>query len=207
MILTTRFVFIHVPRTGGTFVRQLFLEAAPPEWHSRILEGHPGACDIPAELHHLPRIAVVRNPFDWYVSWFHYMLQIGGNPIFEAVAPSAGDPDFKRCIRDLLELPVTRFFPVPEEGRCLSFSWYFHHLLGEDLEAVRIARFENLRQELARVFASVVALPEPFARRIAEAPPANPSHRERYRSYYDADLVRAVEHADRPLLDRFGYRF
>jgi hypothetical protein len=158
MILTTRFVFIHIPRTGGTFVRQLFFQAAPPEWQTRILEGHPGACDIPAELRHLPRIAVVRNPFDWYVSWFHYMLQIGGNPIFDAVAPSGEEPDFRRSIQKLLELPVTRFFPVPEEGRRLSFSWYFHHLLGGDLEAVSIARFENLREELVRVFASAGAL-------------------------------------------------
>ncbi len=208
MILTTRFVFIHIPRTGGTFVRQLFLQSAPVDWQTRILEGHPGVNEIPPEFRQLPRIAVVRNPFDWYVSWFHYMLQIGGNPIFDAAASPAAPPDFRRTIANLLELPVGRFFPdVSDRCRRISFSWYFSYLLGGDLESVRFARFENLREELAKAFASAAELPAAFRRTIADAPPVNLSQRDRYRSYYDAELVRAVEESDRLLLEGFAYEF
>lgn len=208
MILTRHFVFVHVPRTGGTFVRQLFLRAAPADWEVEILEGHPTVRDIPPEKRSLPRLAVVRNPFDWYVSWFHYMLQIGGNPLY-AEASEGGRKDFKGTLLSLFQLPARRFFPLDDTGSepSVSFSWYLRFLLDGDLGPVFLARFEELREELARGFGALVSLPDAFRCELSTAAPANVSARGSYRTYYDRELVEAVGQNDGWLIDSFGYRF
>ena len=33
----------------------------------------PAARDIPPEFRDLPVLGFVRNPWDWYVSWYHYI--------------------------------------------------------------------------------------------------------------------------------------
>ena len=205
MILTRFFVFIHVPRTAGTFVRQVFQRAAPDHWETQILEGHPSVREIPESRKSLPRIAVVRNPFDWYVSWYQYMRQIGGNPIFDA-ASARGTGDFRSTILSLLSLPVRSFFPE-DEGQVLSFSWYLGYLLDRDFDAVQMVRFEQLRAQLTGAFGSVTSLPEKLASELACAPPANTSDRGAYSHYYDCELRSAVERADRFLLERFLYSF
>lgn len=210
MILTTRFVFLHIPRTGGTFVRKLFLEAAPDDWRAEIREGHPSAREIPEGMRHLPRIAVVRNPFDWYVSWYHFMVQIGGNPLY-AAASAQGRRGFSDTIRAFLELPVGDFFSLPaghsEPMPAISLSWYLGYLLDGRGDGVDMVRFESLRTELVRAFSAATPLPEQFRRCLEEAAPANVSERGDYRAYYDPDLRRRVETADAPILERFGYSF
>ena len=73
MILSEHFVFLHLPKTGGSFVRELCTHYAPPAWKVRLLDHHPTIHDIPSEYANLPIFGFVRNPFDWYVSWYTYL--------------------------------------------------------------------------------------------------------------------------------------
>jgi Sulfotransferase family len=90
MILTDKFVYIHQPKTGGTFVtgvlaRLYGLERVPvggPEF--RVESCHPrygsicrchkhGQCrDIPVSHQQKPIVATVRNPYDRYVSEYEF---------------------------------------------------------------------------------------------------------------------------------------
>ena len=67
MIVTKHFVYIHVSRTGGTFLNKLILEHVPG---ARMLQYHGQLRDLPEFFSHLPVIGFVRNPWDWYVSMF-----------------------------------------------------------------------------------------------------------------------------------------
>jgi hypothetical protein len=79
MILCDEFVFIHQPKTGGTFVTEVLADfyargagGVFTNWYK-----HGGVEDIPLEYRSKPIVTTVRNPFDFYVSHFRFGWWIG----------------------------------------------------------------------------------------------------------------------------------
>jgi hypothetical protein len=94
MIFTDRFVFVHVPKTGGTFVSTVlfrlygvrwtwlthFISSMKPNLAYRKPLGtfiyhnnkHGFCNEIPEPHRHKPVLACVRNPFDLYVSQYEF---------------------------------------------------------------------------------------------------------------------------------------
>ena len=99
MLITKRFVFIHLPKTGGTFAKNalenLYIPQAQvagrlvrqsnhilsrtkaalgiqPNFLS--LSKHGYRHEIPEKYVPLPILACMRNPFDWYVSNYKYQF-------------------------------------------------------------------------------------------------------------------------------------
>ena len=78
MILTDRFVYIHLPGTGGTFVTR----AIEQVYRTRVAAGSSprpvntnkhGTCrEIPESHRHLPIVSNIRNPLDRYVASYEY---------------------------------------------------------------------------------------------------------------------------------------
>ena len=200
MILTRHFVFLHVPKTGGTFVRRLLEAHAPADWQVQILSMHPRATDIPPSHRHLPRLALIRNPFAWYVSWYYFLM---GNrdrdPLFEEL--SAGRTrSFGETIRAGFALDrLARTGEGP-------FSQYLRHFLG-DLDRVRLGRMEDLRTVLPQMLGEVVTLPADLEQAIGRRPPVNKGEHRPYREEYDEELRALVERGERLLLQEFAYRW
>lgn len=74
MLVTEKCVFLHMPKTGGHFCRSIIETHAGKTLHSG--GWHAPYKKLPANFHHLPILIVVRNPWDWYVSWYHYMIDV-----------------------------------------------------------------------------------------------------------------------------------
>ena len=99
MNITPYFVFVHMPKTGGTFVSQVLREIyGKGRVHQFLLRNERlltlsnrisrsvlgekmayeefnkhGTChEIPASAAHLPILSSMRNPYDWYVSNYKY---------------------------------------------------------------------------------------------------------------------------------------
>lgn len=102
MLITDRFVYIHMPKTGGTFVTEVLKRLHHPhhsgrservgggwKWIERRLrpggrgssrygaiqdlEPKHGTChDIPEPHGSKPVISTMRNPYDWYVSQYEF---------------------------------------------------------------------------------------------------------------------------------------
>jgi hypothetical protein len=94
MIFTDQFVYVHEPKTGGTFVTSVLLQLYDVRWtrwtHLRntlqsnmvfrrprgtlIYNSHKhGACEhIPEAHRHKQILASVRNPYDLYVSQYEF---------------------------------------------------------------------------------------------------------------------------------------
>jgi hypothetical protein len=70
MILAPAFVFIHQPKTGGTFVANVLQRLLGA---SIIDLNKHGVCnEIPASHRGLPIVSTVRNPYDRYVSQYEF---------------------------------------------------------------------------------------------------------------------------------------
>lgn len=70
MFICEDFVFVHMPKTGGTFVTDILHRLYPNGYEHQ--DKHGTCSDIPLEFSHLPIVSVIRNPFDRYVSQYFF---------------------------------------------------------------------------------------------------------------------------------------
>ncbi|MCP4697253.1 MAG: GNAT family N-acetyltransferase [Gammaproteobacteria bacterium] len=201
MIISNRFVFVHLPRTGGTFIRQVLLKHAPHDWQvTNVTPDHPTIKDIPPEYKGLPVFGFVRNPWDWYVSWYEYLKRRGDNELFNQIS-GHGRNGFKQTLLAGFEKD---FLKKQDIG---GISWYLSECFGPDLDALKIGKFERLREELLAILNSVCDAPESLRNAVQHYPAANTSIRRKYQDYYDEELRELVAYKDRNVIRRFGYSF
>src|SRR3954466_8078192 len=103
MIANPRFVFIHLHKSGGTFVNECVLKflADAEEVHY-----HYPRHLIPEKYAKLPILGMVRNPWDYYVSWYSFQLTVPHNPIYQVLSEGA-TLGFEGTIRNMLDLGAT----------------------------------------------------------------------------------------------------
>src|SRR4051812_31425437 len=107
------------------FIRQFFEPVATVD----DLEGHGGGDLIPEEFRHLPVFAVIRNPWDWYVSRWQFAQEQGQT-----------HHDFGGWLRWMCDW-------LPRRDRdYYSALWW--RTFGKD-PWVEVGRFENLRKDFA----------------------------------------------------------
>ena len=234
MIATRRFLFLHLHKTGGQFVNRVLLRHLP---EARAIGYHLPRSAAPLELRGLPVIGCVRNPWDWYVSWYAFNLaQPQRNPIFRAVSAD-GKLDFKHTLVNMLHLGCERLrslrttisaaLPETRAGNLGSgitrmdmlgfedesrgyFTWLWRYMffLGTRADSLHAVRMENLRADLLD---ALRAVGQPVTAELRHAilnnPPINASARRDYRGYYDAELRALVAARDAELVDTYAYGF
>ncbi len=226
MIVTPRFVFLHLHKSGGTFVNEALLRHEPGAY----LAGyHWPHTRLPAARVPLPVFGLVRNPFDYYLSWDAFQRARPTPNALHGVLSEGGTLGFAATLRRMLSLgcddallehvcaslprdyanhglnlpgPVLRAI----RGTGLGFySFLFRHLYG-DRRDVHIARMERMRVELpAHMTAAGVPAGGALLAFLGSAPPRNASAHPPAAGAYDATLRALVADRDRVLRERFGY--
>jgi hypothetical protein len=198
-----RFLYIHVPKTagrslrralrpysdlrGGHFAawgRKLGLVRPLPDWQSSLTD-HATARQIrdaaPAEFFQTAfKFAVVRNPWDRYVSMFHFLK---GHPQLDALGD--GGTDFSEFMQSKAVRGYRRHqhtFLVDERGQLLVDF---------------VAHFEDLQRGFDHV-QRVLGIRGRLPRR-------NRSHHRDFRSYYTPRLWKIVARRCREDIRLFGY--
>lgn len=228
MIVTPHFVYVHLHKSGGTFVSEALLRHVPGATQAGY---HLPASHIPAAARGLPVLGFVRNPWSYYVSWFSFQRGLPRqNHLFRCVS---GDNalGFKDSITRLLALEsdpalleqVLSGLPEGFAGHGLNlprpalrsiagsglgfYSFLYRHMYGA-APAAHIGRTESLRQDLAAFFARIGYVPSAELQRHLDAGAArNPSRHGDWRLYYDEELRRLVERRDALLIRACGYTF
>jgi len=77
MIIDSKFVFVHNPRTGGAFVRRVLKNICSSSLFLPLEEWHTPVHDLKRHDFKKFKFGVIRNPWDWYVSLYHFQQPHG----------------------------------------------------------------------------------------------------------------------------------
>jgi hypothetical protein len=226
MIATDRLVFLHLHKSGGTFVNALLMHCMPT---ARQIGYHLPYRELPAAYRGLPVVGTVRSPWAYYVSWYHFQRSQPNPNILFLICSDEGRLDFKATITNLVGLSADEArLATFEEGVPDSFTNHglnltkncvgelrrsqlgFYSFLYQRLYAgapdPTILRMEGLRQELRSTLTTLGHLPNGCADRfLREVPPLNISRHEAPSNYFDDELAALVATRDRTVIERYGY--
>lgn len=199
MILTRDFVYIHLPKTGGTFVRKVCEQHAPADWQAKFFDDHPTVQDIPEAYQQLPTIGMVRNPWSFYVSWYAFLKQKVDDYDFFNKVSDGGKLGFADTMRNILDSE-----PVKSSGWG-GYTYLVDWTYREKLHTTRYVRFENLREEFVAALDEVTVVPDTLRKALLETPKMNVSKHDQPAAYYDDDLIERIRQRDKPFFDMFDY--
>jgi Flp pilus assembly protein TadD len=235
MIITKRFVFIHMHKTGGQTLNDIISQCIPSH---RAVGYHFPHSEIPQQCKALPRVGMVRNPWDWYLSWYAFNRDPAiENPLYEVLS-EGGRGDFKTTVSRLIELGsdsdrsrkdrAALIAILPDSlddntGAGLNkdsirdlgasdagyYSWLFRRMLGDtDDNGVWVGKFENYRDDFIAIMQQL-SVEETAALKLEldKQERRNASIHSHYSHYYDAELRDLVATAESELIDNYGYRF
>ena len=207
MIVSKHFVYLHLEKTGGSWVRSVLSGFTPWEWDLWIRGSyHQGWKDIPREHAGKQVLLTLRNPWDWYVSHYLYyhqrrmplqneVPQLEWNPklrefhekcsgTFEQALPFLLRSDHNYAVRRQRVVP-----PNYRRTRVLEFS-----RLSEDLEKQLTQLCGELSPELLY--------------RIRNHRRVNETQRERgYREWYSTKMRQRVAEVEAGVINKQRYAF
>lgn len=229
MIVTERFVFLHLHKSGGSFVNECLLRFVP---NARSIGYHLPRLLIPAEASRLPVLGFVRNPWSYYVSWYNFQAQRPVPNVLFRILSNNGRLGFDATIRNLLELGagsphlgaiiaalpanygnsglnLPQFALAPIRNSTIGFySFLYQYLFGEFDGKLTVERAEDLRvrllQYLQAVGHRVTNAAHDF---LMDAAARNTSEHASYADYYSDELRALVAEKDKIIVARHGYRF
>ena len=210
-----KFIFLHVAKVGGLSIRAAlqdyvqepdhFKIARPPRmvgdrlnplyemWASALT--HAKAREVkhalPADVYQsFYKFAFVRNPWDWQVSMYHFLLQETENPRYALVKSMSGFAEY-------LEWVIQTPNPYPKGAA------KFQKEMVTDEQGQIIVDFIGRYETLAHDFQQICQV----LRIKAELPYLNHTDHREYRSYYTETTKRLVAEHFREDIALFGYAF
>ena len=193
MLVTDSFVFLHVPKTGGTFVKKLLLQ------HMRVLhtESHTRHSDLSPEWQRLPGFYIVRDPWDWYVSWYSYAIQRGPRIV--------NDPAKREGWEQMFRSGEASFTEAVERACATSpdlYSRYLRDIVPLDRPDYTPLKFERLRKDLRRYLRPHMT---PTLREAVRRTPRERVSDHQVAGPYTHETYALVRERTSWLQDRFGY--
>lgn len=231
MLTCDKFLFLHLHKSGGTFINQLMLACLPS---ARKIGYHLPASEIPSEFQHLPVLGTVRNPLGYYVSWYHFQFGLARRNALFDICSDGGTLGFQATIERLITLErrpdlvdrLIEAFPDHFVGSGLNltksciasitdsgqgFYSFLYTRLYRAVPDATILKVEELRPALRTYLTAHYPTNQhwPTNQRWREfldhAPDMNKSEHGAIGQYYPDELLRKVAEADKMIFDTHGY--
>lgn len=230
MIVTDRFVFLHLHKSGGSFVNDCLLQFMPD---ARLIGYHLPRSLLPRQYAHLPVLGFVRNPWSYYVSWYAFQSRRPQPNALFRILSEEGRLGFEQTIRNMLELGtnptndhldrLVRALPRMYGSRGLNlpgfalerirgsgrgFYSFLYRYMFDGPGVMHIGRMELLREELLAMLSALGApVSVPMREYILNAPARNVSSHTDYSGYYSKALRDLVAERDADVIERHAYSF
>ena len=230
MIVTDKFVFVHFPRTGGTFITDVIKRFFPS---AQEIGYHLPRLLLPHKYSELPVLGTVRNPWEFYVSWYHHVWPRDAATPLHSWLSENGKQQFAGWTRNALNLGMDHdrldalIEKLPDEVdyrkrnipnitkdalrkiRGTGVGYYtfrFNHLFG-NADGVFFCRQERLRADLIHFLERIGAASDDIRAHILESKKKNTADHSHYSTYYTPELAELLSTRDRAVIRRFGYTF
>jgi hypothetical protein len=214
MIVFDRYLFAHMPKTGGTWLSAALRDVG----RSRFGDGHgPLSAAHPEWCHGKTMGGTVRDPWSWYASWYHHTLTGGPAQIERVRIIGGGSLEFRDVLRGVTSpgphcgkhpgqfwrpaYPEVKPYIDSDAGGLWSWGvrWFYGDGVGGWLAAVLLDQAQ-LRDAASDLVAT----------RLDHAPANVRSERAGqtpmdYRDLYDSDMMGWVLEADGELAATLGY--
>ena len=200
-----KFLFVHIFKTAGTSITDSFARfcyrpgsSRPSNWmaflstnwkkiHRIPIKKHATALQIRAAMDReiydsFFKFSFVRNPWDWQVSLYHYILDHPENCGHEETKKMGG---FRNFVFSREKLTFTQTSCLVDESGNLLVDF--------------VGKFENLDQDFQSICHKVGI--------SASLPHINKSKRTDYQDYYDAETRDLTARLYAEDIERFGYTF
>ena len=200
-----KFLFVHIFKTAGTSITDSFARfcyrsgsSRPSNWmaflstnwkkiHRVPIKKHATALQIQAAMDReifdsFFKFSFVRNPWDWQVSLYHYILDRPKNPGHEETKKMGS---FRNFVFSREKLSFTQTSCLVDESGNLLVDF--------------VGKFENLDQDFQSICHKVGI--------SASLPHINKSKRTDYQDYYDAETRDLTARLYAEDIERFGYTF
>lgn len=190
MLILKNSCFIHIPKTGGSWVKQALLEANIKfDEFSICSNPHIGIKDCPCPKK--VKFAFVRHPVAFYKSYWQYKMTVGWHEI------NMFDMYFKTDIFDDFIIKVTNEYPG-------YYGNMIDDLVGkEDNQIEFIGKQENITEDLITILRRTR---EVFDEDIIRAtPPYNVSNKINFPAIYTEELKNKVIESENYVIKRFNY--
>ena len=228
MIVTDRFVFLHLHKSGGSFVNRFLLEFVPS---ARQVGYHLPRDYIPDDARELPILGTARNPWAYYVSWYSFQQAMPAPNALFAVASDDRRLGFAGTLRNLMRLgDDAQLFDdwaarlplrLPNRGINLSrdcvlplrnsgqgfYSFLYRRMYG-DLSRTTLLDTQHLRDGLSEFLTgNDIEVTPAIHRWLWDTPPVNVSTHAHYSTSYDDALQQLVAVKDATIIQRHAFEF
>lgn len=212
MILHKDFVYLHMPKTGGTWMRHICRQMPG---YIRETRQHLGLSDIPPDHAHKPVYTHVRNPWDWYVSMYSHWNRNYSQKIHEFISPPAHWDESTRWMAHVFgedfETSLHRYAKSsrPEVARNQSYSLSFQRFTAHPTINPTVLKFEEgLEQTALRTFEKLdIPLSDMFRRFLLGFGKANRTIHPPYREFYSDKTRQLIAQREQSIIQRFNYQF
>ncbi|MGH7319538.1 MAG: hypothetical protein ACRELA_07925 [Candidatus Rokuibacteriota bacterium] len=190
MLILATSCFLHVPKTGGTWVKAAIAAARIP-FEEFTIDG-----DVHADLSYCPRperfkFAFVRHPVQFYRSYWQFKMGVGWDPRNPLDVDCAA-ANFHAFVGNVL---------LKYPGMCAQLFQDYVGPPGRDIEF--IGRYERLADDLIAVLKMAGEHVDEDA--IRRCPPQNVSNQSLFPAEYTRVLENAVRRSEAAAIERFGY--
>ena len=210
-----KFIFFHIAKTAGLSIKEVlkdyatelekFKIARPPKilggkpnpmyemWQSAVL--HAKARDVLKELteevyNNFYKFAFIRNPWDWQVSYYHFILKEPTHIRYEMVKSMSGFDEYLEWVINTKN-PFTKGAPKLQKDIITDIDG--------KLMVDFVGRYENLAKDFHYI-CEVLKI-------NADLPHINSSGNRDYRLFYNQNTKKIVAENFKEDIDLFGYTF
>ena len=214
-MINMKILLVHLPKTAGTVLS--WYARAVPEFEYYLNNGqahYPASSVVNRQEYFI--VGFVRNPWDWYVSRYHYFTAMAKQGIEKGVSKyaDAGLPG-KHFVQKFPTLKDHLMFGLSNECKAERFwmsqmyQYMFCDRNSEKLLLNFVGRTENLNEDMDTVFELIKTSPSISFKNflLAESPYRNSSEHNHYSQYYDQELIDLVQEKDGDIVQQYDYQF